>query len=88
MGSILRNPDHWKWFSEDLEARRGILLRLKVIRDMIGHIGSGMQELWIYDRLNSFRYTGRGSGTEGNEVAHLVEAGTKVLEDRKGLGMV
>jgi len=27
MRSILRNPDPWEWFSEDLEARRGILLR-------------------------------------------------------------
>jgi hypothetical protein len=38
MRSILRNPDRWEWFSEDLEARRGILLRAEGIGDMIGYI--------------------------------------------------
>jgi len=64
------------------------MLRLKGIWDTIGHICLGMQELRIYDRLHSFRYTGKGAGTEGKEITHVVEAGTKVLQEGKGLGMV
>jgi hypothetical protein len=36
MISIPRNPDTWKWFSEDLEARRGILLRPEDIAEESG----------------------------------------------------
>jgi hypothetical protein len=32
MRSTLRNPDRWKWFSGDLEAKRGILSRLEGIK--------------------------------------------------------
>jgi hypothetical protein len=38
MRDILRNPDRWNWFSEDLEAKRGILSRPGEIRDMMGYI--------------------------------------------------
>jgi hypothetical protein len=31
MRSVLRSLDRWEWFSEDLETRRGILLRLEGI---------------------------------------------------------
>jgi hypothetical protein len=36
MKNILRNQDPWKWFSENLEARRGILLRPE---EVVGRIG-------------------------------------------------
>jgi hypothetical protein len=34
--STLRNPDPWKWFSEDLEARRGTLSRPKEVENEVG----------------------------------------------------
>jgi hypothetical protein len=40
------------------------------------------------DRLHSFRYKERGAGTGEKGVTHLVEAGTKVLEERKKSVMV
>jgi len=56
MRNILRNPDRWEWFSEDLEAKKGILLRLERIGDMIGHI--------------RYRYARNVAGTRGKKVTH------------------
>jgi len=63
------NPDPWEWFSEDLEARRGILLLLVGIEDVIGYIRSGT------------RREVQESG--GKEVTHLTGTETRVLEERK-----
>jgi hypothetical protein len=38
MKDILINPDPWKCFSEDLEARRGMLLRPEEVWERIGDV--------------------------------------------------
>jgi hypothetical protein len=69
MRSILINVDPWEWFSEDLEARRGILLRREGMEDVIGYIRSGTR--------------GEVQELREKEVTHLAEAGTKILEELK-----
>jgi hypothetical protein len=56
MRSIPRNLDPWQQFSEDLEARRGILSRPEGIR--------------ICDELHSLRYARRFAGTRGRKVTY------------------
>jgi hypothetical protein len=64
MRSIVRNPDPWEWFSEYLEARRGILSRPE-------KVGRNQR----CDRLHSFRYEGRSAGTRGNRCHSLIGTG-------------
>jgi hypothetical protein len=77
MRCILRNPDPWEWFTEDLEARRGILSRPE-------EVGRNRR----CDSLHLFRYEERCAGIMEKGVTHLVKAGMKVLEERKKSVMV
>jgi hypothetical protein len=72
MGSILRNPDRWKWFSEDLETKEGILSR------------PGRNQ--GYDRLHPLRGT-RGGVEEPGERRSLIKgSGGEGSRGTKGVG--
>jgi hypothetical protein len=69
IGCTLRNPGPWGWFSENLEARVGILSRLE-----------GMDIRYVtFVKVREKECRNQGKGGHS-----YPEAATKVLERRKG----